>query len=77
MKRILVDPEHDKQIIMDDGVNKNGRIRGNEYSFLFGVCYSQKLTSESEEKREGCLFIKIRNIVLCLCTTGIICSRLI
>lgn len=72
-----MDPEHENQITIDDGVNKKGRIRGNEYSFLFGVCYSQELTSESEEKRAGCLFIKIRNIVLCLCTTGIICSRII
>lgn len=71
-----MDPEHENQITLDDGVNKKG-IRGNEYSFLFGVCYPQKLTSESEEKREVCLFIKIRNIGLCLCTTRIICSRII
>ena len=38
-KGILVGPEHENQITMDDGVNRKGRIRGNVYSVLIWVFF--------------------------------------
>lgn len=56
-KGILVGPEHENQITMDDGVNRKGRIRGNVYSVLIWVFFFfRRLQLKMKGKREGCLF---------------------